>query len=275
MTTRELGIAPLSALSTSPDEFIYLAHDVGFEFVGLRVIPVTPQEPQYDLSVGSPLHKTVTKALSDTGLKVKDAEFILLDGSDQRDLWMTAMERAASLGAGTLTVAVGDTDRARTKDTVAAMVEAGKEFGIIPAIEAISYQAINDIAAAVDIAETGSYFLPDTLHMHRFAATPLQLADASSHVPMIQICGVETQRPADRDGLVHESRAHRLAPDQGASDVVGYLRALPSEIPVSVESPNDIFVAEHGAKAWLETLFAAGQKVIDLADSDSDSASHN
>lgn len=271
MTTRELGIAPLSALGTSPDEFIYLAHDAGFDFVGLRVIPVTPQEPQFDLSVGSPLHKNVAKALNNTGLKVKDAEFILLDGSDQRDVWMTAMERAASLGAGTLTVAVGDADRARTKDTVSAMVEAGKEFGITPAIEAISYQAVNDIAAAVDIAETGSYFLPDTLHMHRFSATPQQLADAAAHVPMIQICGVESQRPADRDGLVHESRAHRLAPDKGSSDVVGYLRALPYDLPVSVESPNDIFVAEHGTEAWLETLFAAGKKVIEIADSDSNS----
>ena len=261
MSTRELGIAPLSALNTSPDEFIYLAHEVGFDFVGLRVIPVTPNEPHYDLSLGSDLHKKVHKALADTGLKVKDAEFILLDGSNQRDVWMTAMERAASFSAATLTVAVGDTDRERTIDTVAAMVEAGKDFGITPAIEPISYQAVNDIASAVDIATTGSFFLPDTLHMRRVGASPQQLADASSYVTMMQICGVEPSRPEDREGLVHESRAHRLAPDEGASDVAGYIRALPPDIPISVEAPNDIFVQERGTKAWLEHLHKAGRKL--------------
>src|SRR5699024_8195458 len=82
VSTRELGVAPLSALNTSPEDFIYQAQEVGFDFVGLRVIPVTPQEPQYDLSEGSELFHKVIKALDRTGLYVKDAEFILLDGTD-------------------------------------------------------------------------------------------------------------------------------------------------------------------------------------------------
>ena len=266
MSTRELGVAPLSTLTTPPDEFIYLAHEVGFEFVGLRVIPVTPQEPQYDLSPGSKLHRKVTQALADTGLQVKDAEFILLNGTDQRTEWMTAFERAASLGARTLTVAVGITDMAQTAEIVAEMVEAGKEFGIAPAIEPISYQGVNNLDQAKQLAATGSLIFPDTLHLHRGGMSPQQLAEVTSYVPLIQICGAEAQRPATREGLVDESRGARLAPDEGANDVVGFVRALPREIPASVESPNDSFVNEHGARAWLEKLFRAGQAVIEAAE---------
>lgn len=266
MSTRELGVAPLSTLTTPPDEFICLAHEVGFEFVGLRVIPVTPHEPQYDLSPGSKLHRKVTQALEDTCLKVKDAEFILLNGSDQRAEWMTALERAASLGARTLTVAVGITDMAKTAEIVTGMVEAGKEFGITPAIEPISYQGVHNLDQATQLAATGSLILPDTLHLHRGGMSPQQLADVTSHIPLIQICGAVDERPTTREGLVEESRGARLAPDEGANDVVGFVRALPREIPVSVEAPNDNFVNEHGARAWLEKLFRAGQAVIEAAD---------
>src|SRR5699024_12556643 len=121
-STCGLGTAPLSAMTTVPDELIYLAHEVGFDFVGLRVIPVTKQEQQYDLSPGSELHRKVTDALKNTGLKVKDAEFILLDGSDQTAEWRAAFERADSLGDRNYTVAVGLTDMAQTEDDVAYIV---------------------------------------------------------------------------------------------------------------------------------------------------------
>src|SRR5699024_11830872 len=98
-------VTPLSPQNPSQAVLIYQAQEVGFDSVGLRLIPVTPQEPQYDLSEGSELFNKVIKALDRTGLYVKDAEFILLDGTDQRDQWMTALERAALFGARTLTVA--------------------------------------------------------------------------------------------------------------------------------------------------------------------------
>lgn len=264
-----LGIAPLSALATPPDEFIYLAKEIGFDFVGLRVVPVTATEPQFDLSVGSPLHKRVLAALADTGLEVKDAEFILIDGSDQRDLWRTAMERAASLGAATLTVAVGDEDRARVEDTVAAMVEDGRSFGVLPAIEAISYQAVHSIPDAVGLAEkSGAYFLPDTLHIHRFGGTPAELADATATgiVPMLQLCDALALRPEGREGLVWESRSKRMIPGTGAADLEGLLGAIPKDLPISVETPDDLFVDKHGAREWLRRLFEASARLVALTE---------
>src|SRR5699024_9703484 len=142
------------------------------------------------------------------------------------------------------------------------MVEAGKDFNVTPAIEPISYQGVRDLDAVEEIAKTGSFFLPDTLHLHRFGATPQQLGAVTAHIPMIQICGAEPQRPTNREGLVEESRGHRLAPNAGASDVVGYLRAVSPDIPVSVEAPNDIFVGQYGSRAWLEKLYQAGREVI-------------
>ncbi|MCQ9347813.1 sugar phosphate isomerase/epimerase [Corynebacterium phoceense] len=263
------GLAPLSLLGTAPDEFVYLVADAGFDFVGLRVVPVTENEPQYDMSVGSPLHKRVTKALADTGLYVQDAEFLLLDGSDQRDLWRTAIERAASFGARSITLAVADSDLGRVADNLAQMAADGAEAGVKPAVEAISYQHVHSIPQAAELAErTGSYFLPDGLHIERFGGTPAQLADAVSRgiVPMFQLCDALPQRPEGREGLVWESRAKRAVPGEGADDTAALVSVLPADLPISVETPDDDFVAAHGAKAWVERLYAAGSALVRTAD---------
>src|SRR5699024_1032426 len=72
--SRQIGLAPLSSLSTPPDQLVRLAAATGFSFVGLRVIAVTPNEPVYDLSPGSPLLAATQQALKETGLYVLDTE---------------------------------------------------------------------------------------------------------------------------------------------------------------------------------------------------------
>ena len=102
---RSLGLAPLSALSVAPDELVRLAADAGFDFVGLRVLAVTAEEPSYDLSPGSPLLADTLRALSDTGLSVVDAEFLRIDADTDRTTWLPALEASQALGATRLTVA--------------------------------------------------------------------------------------------------------------------------------------------------------------------------
>ncbi|MDN6326262.1 MAG: sugar phosphate isomerase/epimerase, partial [Corynebacterium sp.] len=60
---RPVGLAPLSALDVAPDRLVRLAAAAGFDFVGLRVLAVTPEEPHHDLSPGSPLLARTMEAL--------------------------------------------------------------------------------------------------------------------------------------------------------------------------------------------------------------------
>jgi sugar phosphate isomerase/epimerase len=263
---RELGLAQLSLLHCSPPELVSLAAAAGFDFIGVRVRPVTAAERPYDVQPGSPMLAETLARMDDTGVRVRDVEFLLLDGSDQRNAWLRMMEAGQALGATSLTVAASDTDRSRLSDTLARMTADGKGYGIVPTLEAISYQAVNSIPAAASLArDTGCRIVVDTLHFRRFGGTLEELTRSADLVPLLQLCDGPKQRPADRDGLVLESRSERGVPGEGEFHLAEIVAALPADMPVSVETPSDSTTARVGEAAWASRLKAAAERVLDQA----------
>ena len=96
---RPIGLAQLSLLNTAPPELVGIAAQAGFDFIGARVRPVTPTERPYNLQPGSPMLRDTLSRMQDTGVTVRDIEFLLLDGSDQREAWLRMMEAGQALGA--------------------------------------------------------------------------------------------------------------------------------------------------------------------------------
>lgn len=235
---RRLGLAPLSMLDVEPPAFVDLAADAGYDFVGLRVRAVTTAETPYDLGVGSPLLAATVERLEARGLRCVDAEFVLLNGETTADQWRPALQSAAALGASSMTVAINDPD-ARMMDDLTALVADAKALGVTCTLEPISYNVVHSLPLAQALAEqVGCQVLIDTLHLTRFGATAEEIAAVSPLVPLIQLCDGPAARPADRDGLVAESRAHRLAPGDGDFPLLTYLTNLPTDLPVSVEVPS-------------------------------------
>ncbi|MGM7669696.1 sugar phosphate isomerase/epimerase family protein [Microbacterium sp. A93] len=273
-TGRLLGVAQLSLLSAAPPRLVQLAADAGFDFVGVRVRPVTAAEVPFDVQPGSPMLVETLSRMADTGVGVRDIEFLLLDGTDQRDAWMRMFEAGQALGAESLTVACGDPDLARARDTLAQMAEDGQPYGISPGLEAISYQSVRSIPVADEIAvHAGCDLVVDTLHVGRFGATAAELSAAASRAPMVQLCDAPAERPATRDALVAESRSARLAPGEGGLDLLGVVAALEAglattpragtQLPVSLEVPNDEAVARLGEAGWLEHLHSCALRLLD------------
>lgn len=255
---RPIGLAHLSLLDCAPPEFVEIAADAGFDFVGLRVLPVTPHEAPYDLSPGSALLRETIARLSHTGTTVRDIEFLLLDGSDQRGSWLRAFEAGQALGAASFTVACADTDLNRTRDTLARMAEDGRAFGVTPALEPISYQSVNSISAAASLArDAGCLVLIDALHLARFGGTPDQVSAISDLVPLVQLCDAPAASPGSRDALVTEARSARLAPGFGDLDPTAILQGLPRNVPISAEVPNAAAVERIGAQGWANRLYAS------------------
>lgn len=260
---RALGIAQLSLVGTAPPDLVLLAAQAGFDFIGARVRPVTATERPYDLQPGSRTLSETLIRMRDTGVAVRDIEFLLLDGSDQRDAWLRMMEAGAALGASSLTVAGCDPDPTRLADTLARMTEDGRSYGIVPTLEPISYQPINSLPAAADLArQTGARIVVDTLHFHRFDGTLDELAAAADLVPLVQLCDGLRQAPADREGLVLESRSERGVPGEGEFSLAEVIAALPPGLPVSVEAPSDSTVARIGELGWAQRLKAAADRVL-------------
>lgn len=264
----QLGIAQLSLVNTAPPELVTIAAQAGFDFVGARVRPVTATERAYDLQPGSPLLKETLTRMRGTGVAVKDIEFLLLDGSEQREAWLRMMEAGQALGAGSLTVAGADADTARLADNLARMAEDGRGFGIVPTLEPISYQAVHSIPAAAELARAaGCKIVVDALHYNRFGGTYEQLAANADLVPLLQLCDGPVQRPASREDLVAESRSERAVPGEGGFDLAALVAAFPAGTPVSVETPSDRRVAKLGELGWARALKAGTDAVLQAADS--------
>ena len=269
---RPLGLAQLSLLNTAPPQLVAVAAEAGFDFVGVRVRPVTAAERPYDLQPGSPMLKETLARMDDTGVTVRDIEFLLLDGTDQRDAWLGMMAAGQALGAASLTVAASDPDTARLADTLARMTEDGRSHGIVPTLEPISYQAVHSIPDAVALARTaGCNIVVDALHLNRFGAVPgsAQWRDLEANcdlVPLLQLCDGPAARPADRAALVTESRSERGVPGEGGFDLAALVNAFPADVPVSAEVPSDSTVARLGELGWARKLKAASDTVLQAAD---------
>ncbi|BCW71598.1 TIM barrel protein [Arthrobacter sp. NicSoilB8] len=283
-TTRPLlGLAQLSLLDTAPPELLGIAAEAGFDFIGARVRPVTATERPYDLQPGSPMARETVARMRDTGVTVRDIEFLLLDGSDQREAWLRMMEAGQALGASSLTVAAADPDGSRLVHTLARMAEDGRGFGIVPTLEAISYQPVASIAQAADIArQSGCRIVVDTLHFNRFNGFNLvndqgdggsggagaqwdQLRANADLVPLLQLCDGPSRRPSSREELVVESRSEREVPGEGDFDLAAAVAALPDGLPLSAETPSDRRVAELGELGWARRLKSGVESVLAAA----------
>lgn len=277
----EIGIAHLSLLQLEPDELVRVAAAAGFDFVGVRVRGATPLETIADMQPGSAMSKAVIAALADTGIAVRDIEFIVLDGSVGREEWLPMIEAGAALGATSLSLAGQDPDRARLVDSLAELATAAAEFGIIPTLEPISYNAVATVAQAASIArEAGAAVMLDPLHIQRGGSSIADIADIEADlVPVVQVCDGPLEAPtnieidgplprgmtADGEPRKVEARALRLPPLAGELPLVELLRAVPAGVPVSVEVPNAQLLAELGVVGYATHLHAAATKLLQAA----------
>lgn len=260
---RPLGLAPLSVLGQAPHRIVEAAAAAGFDFVGVRVLPVVPTESFVPVAAGSAEMRRTLRALAATGLAVLDVECLVLDGRIGPEQWRPALDAGAELGARTFTVATSDTDPARITDHLAAFTADAGAVGLRPAFEPMAYRSVATLARAAEFARAvGCLVLPDTLHYHRRGTTPQEAAAVADLAVLLQICDAPAAPPRDLAGFIEESRAHRLLPGDGAADLGGFLGAFPGDLPVSVEVPHPS-LAELGLAAFARQLYVAGRACLD------------
>jgi sugar phosphate isomerase/epimerase len=252
--TTPIGIAHLTLLRLSPPELVTTAAEAGYDFVGVRVKAVTAGERQYPMEPGSPMSRETLRRLDDTGLRVRDVEFLTLGPDTGPDDWRPALEAGAALGASTFSVVGVDGDRGRLTDTLARLTADGAPYGIRPTLEPISYQPVGRVADAAAIARAaGAAVLLDALHIQRGGSS---LADVRALepglVPCIQLCDGPLAVPehlelpaelplgmrADGSVLQVEARVQRQVVGEGEFPLAELVAAVPAGTPLSVEVPH-------------------------------------
>ena len=249
-----IGLAHLTLLRLSPPELVSTAAAAGYDFVGIRVNAVTEGERQYPMEPGSPMSRETLLRLDDTGLRVRDVEFLTLGPDTGPADWRPALDAGAALGARTISVVGTDPDRRRLTDTLAALTADAAAVGIRPTLEPISYQPVRTVTEAAEIASAaGAAVLLDALHIQRGGSTIDDVRALEPRlVPCLQLCDGPLAAPehldlpaqlplgmkADGSVLQVEARVQRQLIGDGELPLTELIAAAPAGTPLSIEVPH-------------------------------------
>ena len=246
---RTISLAALTVLELDPEQQVRVAAEAGFDAVGIRLVPATPEEPQRDTLGQTPLIRRTKFALEETGLFVTDVEILRLKPETRvREDFAVFFETAAYLGARNALIAGNDADHNRQADNYAELCEVAAEYGITPNLEPMPWTEIKNIAEAMfcieravtrgGVAATNAAILLDAIHFDRSTSTVEDLRSLDEKwLRYAQLCDAPAEKPTELAELLHQGRAHRYPPGQGGLDLVSFLNALPADLPLSIEAP--------------------------------------
>jgi len=230
--TRAIGLAALTVLELPAAEQVSVAAQAGYTHVGLRLIPVAGQTlPPFDVD-------EIERRLADTGIRVLDLEVFRLSADTKVADFEPALDTAARLGASELLVHGADPDEARLVENLGRLCDLAARYRLAANLEPMPWVEVSNIVKAKRVldqaARTNSAPLVDAIHFFR-------AGDRFSEIPQklnyMQLCDARPERPADMQEIIRQARADRLFPGEGGLDLQGLMRALPRELPISVEIP--------------------------------------
>ena len=272
--SRIYSLAYLTSSTCIPPQAVRLAAELGYAFVGLRLLPNAAGGPQQFL-IGQPevLRETVA-AQQDTGVGVFDLEIIrIAEGFDER-IYLPLFDAGAALKAKAVLVAGDDTDEARLTDGYARLCALMQPYGMTADLEFMPWTAVPDANAALRIINAAGKpanagILVDALHVARSSTTLDDIrALPRELLHYAQICDAPTSAQIGRaftvEEMIHTARCERLLPGEGGIDLKALFAALPQDLPVSVEVPNEIGMAQHGQTEWARQSLAASRALLEL-----------
>ena len=242
MNMRSLSLAALTMLDVPPPEQVRIAALTGYSHVGLRLLPATPDDPNYDMLGDTPTVRETLAALRDTGIRVSDVEIVRLTPDFSLDALQPFLETAARLEAQQVLVAGNDGEIRRSADNLARLAQAGEAYGLTMNLEPMPWTQMRTLAdAQALIAASGQNnvgILVDAIHFWRTGESLDTLATlAPQQLNYMQLCDAPALIPTDTQELIYQARSARKVPGEGGLDLHGLMAALPPTLPVSLEVP--------------------------------------
>jgi sugar phosphate isomerase/epimerase len=242
MNQRIMSLAALTVLELSPPEMIDVAAHAGYSHVGLRTQPATPEEYHFPLLRDAGLRRETGARLRDTGIKVLDIEILRLKPDTVVADFEPHLALGAEFGASELLVAGNDPDEHRLTENFAALCDLAARYRIRPHLEFMPWTDARDLTQAMRIVEgagrENGCVLVDAFHFDRSASRLDDLRRLpASRIHYAQLCDVAGPRPDDMAEILRQARNERRFPGDGDCDLAGLLRALPPDLPLSLEIP--------------------------------------
>ncbi|MEX8518349.1 MAG: sugar phosphate isomerase/epimerase family protein [Leptothrix sp. (in: b-proteobacteria)] len=271
--SRIYSLAYLTSNTLTPPQAVRLAAQLGYRCVGLRLLPNAAGAPQ-QLLLGQPavLRETVA-ALDETGVGVFDLEIIRIGADFDPRTCLPLLEAGAALKAKAVLVAGDDPDLARLTDRYARLCELMQPFGLSADLEFMPWTAVPDAQAALRVVAgagqpSNAGILVDALHVARSGTTLDDLrAIPRALLHYAQICDAPTcaqiGRPFTVEEMIHTARCERLLPGEGGIELRALFDALPSDLPVSVEVPHAVRLAQLGQTEWARQALVTSRALLE------------
>jgi len=264
---RIIGVSHMTAIELTPPEMVAAAAAAGFRHVGLRLAPARPGEAQHPMLGDTPMLRETLARLGDTGVSVLDFDILRLRFDTDVAGFLPVLDAGARLGGKHVLVAVDDDDP-RTIDVFGRLCDAGTRFGLTMDLEFMPWTGVRSLVQARAFVERAGRpngrILIDAIHLDRSGGANDEVAAVPRGLlAYAQICDAPAERPADVETMIFQARFERLFPGEGGLDLLGMVRALPRDLPLSLEVPKQalaktVDAAERvrRARVGLEALLA-------------------
>lgn len=271
---RVISLAYLTSAPLDPPGQIALAARLGYQAVGLRVLPAVPGGPCSPLIEDPALMRETRTRIRETGVPVLDMEIVRIGPDFRRDAFQPFLDACSAVGARAILVAGDDPDEARLTASFAAFCAAAARHGLTADLEFMPWTRVPDARTALCIVtragQPNARLLVDALHAGRSRTTLADLAAIPrERLGYAQICDAPAGIPESQEALIRAARSERLLPGEGGIDLAGIFAQLPRDLPISVEIPNDARKAAVGVEAWSRQALAATRDFLASHDRDS------
>ena len=242
---RQISLAHLTVLDTTPPELVSVAASAGFRTVGIR-LTATPSVgvPPYDILHDGPMLRETLARLADTGVSVLDTEFLRFEPEHAVGIPEGFLEVSARLGAKNVLVMSAEPDESRTLDRFCELCDRAAGYDLHVGLEFAIYTGVRTLAHAADVVarskRSNASVLIDALHFSRSGGLPAHVVGVDpSLFRYAQICdaGPDMPGPTDTPALVREARTGRLLPGEGVLPLKELVAALPGDLPLAIEAP--------------------------------------
>ncbi len=265
--SRMYSMAYLTGSSFTAPEMIDAAAELGYDAVGLRLLPAAPGGPLQALIADPTILRETRARIDATGVGVFDIEIIRIGEDFRLEDFRPLMVTGQALGAKAILVAGDDADEARLTDNFASVCRAAAAFGLTCDLEFMPWTGVKTVSDAARIVggagEPNARVLVDALHFARSDSTIDQVrALPRDWLSYAQICDAPHIPSPTREQLIYAARVQRLLPGEGDLALRPLFAALPVDLPISVEIPSEPLVATLGPMEWARQALAASRALI-------------
>lgn len=261
------SLAYLTTLNLAPPQAIEIAAELGYDQVGLRLLPSAPGGLAFPLMDDAVMLRETLARLRATGVGVCDLEIIRIGAGFDLAATQPFLAVGAQLGARAVLVAGDDPEPARLAQNYGAFCAEAARFGLTADLEFMPWTCVPHLRSAVAVLEAAGRpanagVLVDALHWARSDSSLAEVrALPREWLHYAQMCDAPAEIPSSTEGLIYTARCERLLPGEGGIALRELFGALPADLAVSVEVPNEPGMARLGAREWARRALAAARAV--------------